>query len=86
MERLFSKENQVSSFVWFFPAPTRNERGIVPAPPEAIKKRDELKKDWLNNKEHPQEVRSVSLSPTTVNDQTGYQVRAEIFIRGVERN
>ena len=86
MERLFSRENRLSSFGWFFPAPTRDDRGIVPAPPEAVAKKEELKKTWLKEKGHPQEIRCVSLAPTTTNGQTGYQVRAEIFIRGVENN
>ncbi len=86
MERLFSPKNRISSFTWFFPDPTRNERGILPAPHEAVEKKEELKEGWLKEKSHPQEFRCVSLAPTTANGQAGYQVRAEIFIRGVERN
>ena len=86
MERLFSRENRLSSFGWFFPAPTRDDRGIVPAPPEAVLKKEELKETWLKEDGHPQELRLVSLSPTTANGQTGYQVRAEIFIRGIKEN
>ena len=58
----------------------------MPAPPEAVLKKDELKESWLKEKGHPQELHLVSLSPTTANGQTGYQVRAEIFIRGVKEN
>ena len=86
MERRFSRENRIYSFGWFFPTPTKDDRGIVPAPPEAVLKKDELKESWLKEKGHPQELRLVSLSPTTANGQTGYQVRAEIFIRGVKEN
>jgi hypothetical protein len=86
MERLFSRENRISSFGWFFPAPTRDNRGIVPAPLEAVLKKEELKEGWLKEDSHPQELRLVSLSPTINNGQTGYQVRAEIFIRGAENN
>lgn len=86
MERLFSKENRISSFGWFFPAPTRDDRGIVPAPPEAVLKKEELKETWLKEDGHPQEVRCVSLSPTIANGQTGYRVKAEIFIRGIKEN
>ncbi len=86
MERLFSQENRISSFAWFFPAPTRDNRGILPAPHEAVEKKEELKESWLKEDGHPQEIRCVSLSPTTANGQTGYRVSAEIFIRGVERN
>jgi len=40
MERLFSRENRISSFGWFFPTPTKDDRGIVPAPPKAALKKD----------------------------------------------
>ncbi|KUK83099.1 MAG: hypothetical protein XD98_0432 [Microgenomates bacterium 39_6] len=86
MERLFSKENRISSFTWFFPAPTRNERGILPAPHEAVEKKEELKEGWLKEKGHPQEFRCVSLAPTTANGQAGYQVRAETFIQATREN
>jgi hypothetical protein len=45
-----------------------------------------LKKNWLGEKVFPQEIPCVSLSPAIVNGQTGYQVRAEIFISGEEKN
>ena len=86
MERLFSQENQISSFTWFFPAPIKSNRGILPAPPEAVEKKEELKEGWLKEKGHPQEFRCVSLAPVAANGQTGYQVRAEIFIRGAREN
>jgi len=86
MERLFSKENRVFSFTWFFPAPTKDDRGILPAPHQAVSKKEELKETWLKEKGHPQEVRCVSLVPAINNNQTGYQVMAEIFISEVEKN
>jgi hypothetical protein len=59
---------------------------LVPTPREAVLKKDELKETWLTEDGHPQELRLVSLSPTIANGQTGYQVKAEIFIRGAENN
>lgn len=73
-------------FQWFFPSPLRKEGRILPAPSEAVLKRNEVKNTWLNKENHPQEVHCVSLSPSTQNGETGYSVRAEIVIRGIERN
>ncbi|RJR24324.1 hypothetical protein C4578_02985 [Candidatus Microgenomates bacterium] len=73
-------------FQWFFPSPTKSGGKIIPAPPEAVLKRDELKDTWLFKEKHPQEVYCVSLSPSTKNGETGYSVKAEIIIRGTERN
>ena len=86
-ERIFSGENRIFSCQWFFPAPLKNEKGeILPAPEEAILKKEELKETWLAKKVFPQGIPCVSLSPVVVNGQTGYQVRAEIFIGGKEKN
>jgi len=86
-ERIFSDENRIFSCQWFFSAPLKNEKGkILPAPKEAVLKKEELKKNWLGEKFFPQEIPRVSLSPAIVNGQTGYQVRAEIFISGEEKN
>ncbi len=46
-ERIFSGENRIFSCQWFFPAPTKDERGIIPAPTEALLKKEKLKEDWL---------------------------------------
>ena len=86
-ERIFSDENRIFSCQWFFPAPFRNEKGeILPAPQEAILKKEELKENWFRKNVSPQGIPCVSLSPVVVNGQTGYQVRAEIFIGGKEKN
>ena len=85
-ERIFSDENRIFSCQWFFPAPTKDERGIIPAPTEALLKKEKLKEDWLKKEGHPQEIRCVCLAPAIINGQTGYQVRAEIFVSGEERN
>lgn len=58
----------------------------MPAPLEAVEKKDELKEGWLKDEGHPQEIRCVSISPTTANGQTGYLVKAEAFIVGAENN
>jgi hypothetical protein len=88
MERgLFSPDNRIFFYYWFFPAPTRNDRGeILPAPFEVIKKRDELKENWQRENGHPQEIRFVSLSPIITENQTGYMVKVETFIRGAKNN
>jgi hypothetical protein len=86
-ERIFSGENRIFSCQWFFPAPLKNEKGeILPAPEEAILKKEELKETWLAKKVFPQGIPCVSLSPVIFNGQTGYQVRAEIFVSGEEKN
>lgn len=88
MERkLFTPDNRIFFHGWFFPAPIRNDRGeILPAPLEAIEKRDELKENWQRENGHPQEIRFVSLSPVITKNQTGYLVKAETFIMGAENN
>lgn len=85
--RLFSPDNRIFFHGWFFPAPTRNDKGeTLPAPLEAVEKKEELKEHWLKEKGHPQELRLVSLSPIITDDQTGYLVKAETFIMGAENN
>jgi len=67
---------------WFFKIEVC-ENTFVPAPSEAIEKRDALRLNWLQN--HPRldhEIPVVSLGPVFKNKKLlGYSVRTEIFYR-----
>jgi len=65
---------------WFFPASDQQGRLVIPAPWEAVKKRDELRKGWLMNyRGFFGDEPSVSLAPGKMEDKVGYFVRREIF-------
>lgn len=68
----------------FFPAPVRVGSSIVPAPPEAVEKRDKLRNGWLRNyRGFSGWEPLVSLSPGEKDGQPGYSVRKEtIEVRG----
>ncbi len=72
---------------WFFPAAVKKDNFVVPAPSEALEKRDELRNGWLAK--HRQlfgRVPSVSLSPGEKDGETGYFVREEIIDIGYSKN
>lgn len=68
---------------WFFPVSSRTVNGkTVPAPAEAIQKRDELRGCWLKDQTHHREEKPmVSMGPTVRVGQPGYSVRMEIIYK-----
>lgn len=72
---------------FFYPAPVRKGNSIVPAPPEAVEKRDKLRNGWLMkycgfSGWEP----LVSLSPGEKDGKPGYFVQKEIVSVGNNEN
>lgn len=66
---------------WFYPAPVYDANGfIVPAPPEALQKYDEVNGDWLP-KYAGAGSPCVSLFPVISLEKEGYMVQSSVYKR-----
>lgn len=68
---------------WFYPAMRGEIPGQLPvAPPEALKKHNELRNSWLmQHPRTPKEVPLVSLGPGEENGRKGFVVKKEIVYK-----
>lgn len=68
---------------WFYPAMRGEMPGLPPvAPPQAVQKRDELRKNWLiKHPRTPNEAPMVSLNPGEQDSRKGFFVKTEIVYK-----
>lgn len=68
---------------WFFPVSVLRVSGrIIPAPPEAVGKLNDLRENWLlNHPRLPKEEPMVTLDPGEKEGQDGYFVRTQIIYK-----